>query len=103
MGAKKRPFYRIVVADSRTARGGRFIEQLGYFDPTTEPPTMKIDEEKAKLWLSRGAQPTDTARGLLKKSGIIAVAQTEVPAPVAEETPEAPKKRKKAAAKTDEA
>lgn len=106
MGAKKRPFYRIVVADSRTARGGRFIEQLGYYDPTTEPPTMKIDEEKAKLWLGRGAQPTDTARGLLKKSGIIPVTKAEAPAPVVEETPEpeaAPKRRRKAAAKTEEA
>jgi small subunit ribosomal protein S16 len=105
MGAKKRPFYRIVVADSRTARGGRFIDQLGYFDPTTEPPVMKIDEEKTKMWLGRGAQPTDTARALLKKSGVIGTAQAETPAPVAEEkAPEAaPKRRKKAAAKTEEA
>ncbi|MEN6372555.1 MAG: 30S ribosomal protein S16 [Armatimonadota bacterium] len=104
MGAKKRPFYRIVVADSRTARGGRFIDQLGYYNPTTEPPTMKLDEEKTKMWLGRGAQPTDTARGLLKKSGVIGAAQAEAPA--AEETPApeaAPKRRKKAAAKKEEA
>jgi small subunit ribosomal protein S16 len=71
MGTIKKPFYRVVVADSRSPRDGRFIENLGYFNPRTEPETLKIDAEKAQLWLSRGAQPTDTARALLKKSGII--------------------------------
>lgn len=107
MGAKKRPFYRIVVADSRAARNGRFIDQLGYYDPTTEPPTMKIDSEKAKMWIGRGAQPTDTARFLLKKSGIIEGSKVEEPAPVVEkaveEAPAKPKRTRKAAAKTEEA
>lgn len=62
----KRPFYRIVVADSRSPRDGRFIETLGYYNPLTDPSELKIDGEKAKLWLSRGAQPTDTAGALLK-------------------------------------
>ena len=67
MGAKKAPFYRVVVADSRFARDGRFIEEIGYYDPTKEPSVVKIDAEKAKQWLSNGAQPTDTVRALLKK------------------------------------
>ena len=67
----KRPFYRIVVADSRFPRDGRFIEILGYYNPCVEPAELKIDGDKAKLWLSRGAQPTDTAGALLKKQGII--------------------------------
>ena len=67
MGAKKAPFYRIVVADSRYPRDGRFIEEVGYYDPTKEPSVIKIDEEKAKTWLANGAQPTDTVRALLKK------------------------------------
>ncbi|CCC57835.1 MULTISPECIES: 30S ribosomal protein S16 [Caloramator] len=71
MGAKKAPFYRIVVADSRSPRDGRFIEEIGYYNPTTEPADIKIDAEKAKKWLSNGAQPTDTVRSLLKKAGII--------------------------------
>ncbi len=71
MGAHKKPFYRIVVADSRTQRDGRFIQEIGYFDPMVEPNVVKIDEEAAKKWLSEGAQPTDTVRDLLKKSGII--------------------------------
>ena len=68
MGAKKAPFYRIVVADSRYPRDGRFIEELGYYDPMTEPATVKVDAEKAKQWIANGAQPTDTVRGLLKKA-----------------------------------
>ena len=60
MGAKKTPFYRIVVADSRYPRDGRFIEEIGYYNPLTEPKTFKVDEEKAKKWISNGAQPTDT-------------------------------------------
>jgi len=71
MGAKKNPFYRIVVADSRFPRDGRFIEEIGYYSPLTTPPELKIDEEKAKLWIKNGAQPTDTVRAILKKSGII--------------------------------
>lgn len=71
MGAKKAPFYRIVVADSRYPRDGRFIEELGYYDPTKEPSVLKVDDEKAKSWIANGAQPTDTVKALLKKSGTI--------------------------------
>lgn len=99
MGAKKRPFYRIVVADSRTARGGRFIDMIGHYDPTTEPPTMKVDAEKATLWLSRGAQPSDTVMSLLKKTGVVGA---KVEAPAVEETPKpAAKRTKKAAAEAE--
>ena len=71
MGAKKAPFYRVVVADSRFARDGRFIEEIGYYDPTKEPSVVKIDAEKAKQWLDNGAQPTDTVRELLKKAAVL--------------------------------
>ena len=71
MGAKKAPFYRIVVADSRYPRDGRFIEEVGYYDPTKEPSVIKIDEEKAKTWLANGAQPTDAVKALLKIQGIV--------------------------------
>ena len=71
MGAKKAPFYRIVVADSRYPRDGRFIEEIGYYNPLTEPATVKVDAEKAKKWIANGAQPTDTVRVLLKKSEIL--------------------------------
>ena len=71
MGAKKAPFYRIVVADSRYPRDGRFIEEIGYYNPMTEPSTVKVDAEKAKQWIANGAQPTDTVKALLKKSGAI--------------------------------
>ena len=71
MGAKKAPFYRIVVADSRYPRDGRFIEEVGYYDPTKEPSVIKIDEEKAKTRLANGAQPTDTVKALLKIQGIV--------------------------------
>ena len=71
MGAKKAPFYRIVVADSRYPRDGRFIEEIGYYDPTTEPSVVKIDAEKAKKWMANGAQPTDTVRNLFKKNEIL--------------------------------
>lgn len=71
MGAKKRPFYRLVVADSRAARNGRFIDTLGYYNPIAEPVELQIDSEKALDWLEKGAQPSDTAKALLKKSGII--------------------------------
>lgn len=71
MGAKKAPFYRIVVADSRYPRDGRFIEELGVYDPTKEPSVFKIDVEKAKKWIANGAQPTDTVRALLKKNELL--------------------------------
>ena len=71
MGAKKSPFYRIVVADSRYPRDGRFIEEIGYYDPTKEPSVVKIDAEKAKQWLDNGAQPTDTVREILKKAAVL--------------------------------
>ena len=71
MGAKKAPFYRIVVADSRYPRDGRFIEQLGYYDPMKEPAEVSIDAEKAAQWIKNGAQPTETVRALLKKQNII--------------------------------
>ena len=71
MGAHKKPFYRIVVADSRAPRDGRFIEEIGYYDPMKTPADVKIDEEKAKKWLGTGAQPTDTVRSLFKKNGIM--------------------------------
>lgn len=69
MGAKKAPFYRVVVADSRYPRDGRFIEEIGYYDPTKEPAVVKIDAEKAEQWIKNGAQPTDTVKKLLKKNG----------------------------------
>ena len=71
MGAKKAPFYRVVVADSRYPRDGRFIEEIGYYNPTCEPAEIKIDADKAKAWIVKGAQPTDTVKALLKKSGIV--------------------------------
>ncbi len=71
MGAKKAPFYRVVVADSRYPRDGRFIEEIGYYNPTTEPAEIKIDADKAKAWIAKGAQPTETVKSLLKKSGIV--------------------------------
>ena len=71
MGMKKMPFYRIVVADSRSPRDGRFIDEIGYYDPLKNPAEIKVDNEAAKKWLSNGAQPTDTVRILLKKSGAI--------------------------------
>ena len=67
MGAKKAPFYRIVVADSRYPRDGRFIEEIGTYNPVVTPSEVKVDAEKAKKWMANGAQPTDTVRGLLKK------------------------------------
>lgn len=71
MGANKRPFYRIVVADSRAPRDGRFIEEIGYYNPISEPKQIKIDNEKAEKWLKNGAQPTNTVRDLFKENGII--------------------------------
>jgi len=71
MGMKKAPFYRVIVADSRSPRDGRFIEEIGYYNPLTEPAEIKIDAEKAKKWIANGAQPTETVKSLLKKSGIV--------------------------------
>ena len=71
MGAKKSPFYRIVVADSRFPRDGRFIEEIGYYNPMEEPSVVKVDPEKAKKWIANGAQPTDTVKSILKKEGIL--------------------------------
>ena len=71
MGAKKAPFYRVVVADSRYPRDGRFIEEIGTYNPLTDPATVAIDAEKAKAWIANGAQPTDTVRALLKKNGVL--------------------------------
>ncbi len=71
MGAKKAPFYRVVVADSRYPRDGRFIEEIGYYDPTKNPAEVSIDADKAKKWIGNGAQPTDTVKALLKKNGVL--------------------------------
>ena len=71
MGAKKRPSYRIVAADSRSPRDGRFIEAFGFYDPVTEPATVKVDEERARHWLSVGAQPTDTVRDIFRRAGLL--------------------------------
>ena len=69
MGARNNPFYRVVVADSRSPRDGRFIEEIGYYDPKSKPEVIKIDAEKAKDWIAKGAQPTDTVKRLLKNNG----------------------------------
>ncbi len=71
MGQKKAPFYRVVVADARAPRDGKFIEEIGYFDPTKEPSVFKVDEEKAKQWLANGAQPTETVNKLFKNANIV--------------------------------
>ncbi len=71
MGAKKAPFYRIVVADSRFPRNGRFIEEIGYYNPLQEPSLFKVDADKAKEWIANGAQPTDTVKALFKKNGVL--------------------------------
>ena len=71
MGAKKAPYYRIVVADSRFPRDGRFIEELGTYDPLAQPSAIKVDAERAKYWISNGAQPTDTVKSLLKKAEVL--------------------------------
>lgn len=71
MGAKKAPFYRLVVADSRSPRDGRFIEEIGYYDPTKNPSVIKVNEERALHWLKSGAQPSETVKSLLNKTGVI--------------------------------
>jgi len=70
MGAKKKPFFRIVVADSRYPRDGRFIEEIGYYNPTTKPTTFQVDEEKVQQWLSKGARPSDTVKALFERAGL---------------------------------
>jgi len=79
MGAKKRPSYRIVAADSRSPRDGRFIEAVGFYDPLTEPATIKLNEERIRYWLSVGAQPTDTVRNMLVRHGLIEAPKTAQP------------------------
>ena len=71
MGAKKAPFYRIVVADSRAPRDGAFVEEIGYYNPLTDPAEVVVDADKAKQWIKNGAQPSDTVRGLLKKANVL--------------------------------
>ena len=83
LGAKKKPFYRLVVADSRARRDGRFIESLGTYDPLRDPPAVVLDEDRAVHWLRRGAQPTDTVRRILTRRGVLQRA-TQRPAAAAE-------------------
>ncbi len=91
MGAKKRPFYRLVVADSRSPRDGRFIELLGYYDPLTEPAKVQVDADKVREWMRKGARPSDAARDLLVREGILAkVPRAFRPAPVAQPPATAP-------------
>ena len=71
MGQKKAPFYRVIVADERSPRDGKFIDEIGYYNPLTNPAEVKIDAEKAQKWIANGAQPTETVKSLLKKSGIV--------------------------------
>ena len=107
MGAKKRPSYRIVAADSRSPRDGRFIEAFGFYDPVTEPATVKVDADRARHWLSVGAQPTDTVRDIFRRAGLLGdQAPTDTPADgtapeaAAPEAPAAaaPARRRRAAA-----
>lgn len=78
MGANRNPFYRIIVADSRTSRNGRFIEEIGYYSPLTEPTTFKVDNEKAIKWIDNGAKPTDTVNRLFKENGVYDVSDKEI-------------------------
>nr|MBC7246004.1 30S ribosomal protein S16 [Chloroflexota bacterium] len=82
-GAKKQASYRIVVADARSPRDGRFIENIGYYNPRTDPPTFEIDEERARYWLSQGAQPSDAVARLLEKKGLITERKRRYSAPTA--------------------
>jgi len=99
-GAKKRPFYRIVVADSRRQRDGRFVEILGYYDPIAKPFAVKMDEEKVKGWIARGAQPSEQAASLFRRAGIYA-ARASKPTKKAGEAAKAPVKRAKPRKVTD--
>ncbi len=85
MGAKKNPFYRIVVADSRSPRDGKFIEEIGYYNPVSTPKVFKIDAEKANKWMLNGAKPTDSVARLFKENGVYSTVEAEVPADVVEE------------------
>jgi small subunit ribosomal protein S16 len=89
MGAKKKPFYRLVVADSRFPRGGRFIEVVGTYDPNQNPPAIKLDREKVNSWLKRGATPSATVKSLLKKAGVGSVPATSVETEPAKAAPTA--------------
>lgn len=100
MGAKKRPFYRIVVADSRTSRDGRFIEAIGHYDPTLDPPALKVDKDRAGYWLGIGAQPSDVVRGLLKMEGFLGGPKVKAEE---EEEPKPKLKKRARAAKAEEA
>jgi small subunit ribosomal protein S16 len=97
VGRKKQPSFRIVVTDKAEARDGRFVELLGHYNPTTEPVTLKVDQDKAREWLSKGATPSDTVRSLLKKAGVFetsvaapaaATAEVDAPAEATAETPD---------------
>jgi small subunit ribosomal protein S16 len=94
MGAKKRPFYRLVVADSRSPRDGKFIEEIGYYDPLPNPATVRIDVDKVHEWMRRGARPSDVARKLLEREGVLQRSaqsrQVVTPAAAAEAPPPAP-------------
>lgn len=85
MGSKKRPFYRVVVADSRSPRGGRFIEEIGTYNPLTEPASVKIDAERVKYWIGTGAKPTDTVNRILKENKVLESASDSEALPVEEE------------------
>lgn len=89
-GAKKQASYRVVVADARSPRDGRFIENIGHYNPRTDPPTFEIDEERARYWLSKGAQPTDAVARLLEKKGIIEERKWRYNVPEAPEAPAEP-------------
>ena len=97
LGAKKKPFYRLVVADSRSPRNGKFIEEIGYYNPVSEPKQFKVDSDKVKTWMSNGAKPTDTVMGLFKKYEVLTAEGV-----VASGLPEVKKPAKKAAKKVEE-
>jgi len=103
MGRKKRPFYRIVIADQRKPRDGRSIEEIGYYDPQPDPPLIEVDAERALAWLQKGAQPSDTARSLLRAKGILQQfdALKKGKAPTAEETAAEPPDQEAEAAESD--
>jgi small subunit ribosomal protein S16 len=97
MGAKKQPSYRIVAAESSKPRDGRFIEIIGHYDPKTDPYTLRVDEERAKYWLDNGAQPTETVRALLVKSGVLPGYQGPAAQPAAEDAKPSKSKKKASA------
>lgn len=86
MGAKKQPFYRLVVAEESSPRDGRFVEEIGYYNPTRQPAVVEINQERALLWLRRGAQPTDTARALLRRAGVLKALQAPAGGPERQES-----------------